>query len=177
MTDYTTIPDGDIDQDSPVTQPLLSALRDNPLAIAEGATGAPRINPLSLGDLAAGDTLSCGAQSVYSLDTAFVFEFAAMQGGSVRVKGQAKGDSNAVDLSWTVIRIRAGSVTTYGNQTFDNATSYTSFTDVDIPIQYGDLIRATVTAAGGGGDVRNVSIHTDGTQPIWTTSNFGYIHI
>lgn len=36
MTTYTTIPDADVDQDSPVTQPLMTALRDNPIAIAEG---------------------------------------------------------------------------------------------------------------------------------------------
>lgn len=43
MTTYTTIPDADIDQDSPVTQPLVTALRDNPIAIAEGAAGAPKV--------------------------------------------------------------------------------------------------------------------------------------
>ena len=41
MTAFVAIPNGDIDQDSPVTQELFTALRDNPLAIAEGATGAP----------------------------------------------------------------------------------------------------------------------------------------
>lgn len=41
MTTYTTIPNGDIDQDSPVTQPLMTALRDNPLAGFEGSTDAP----------------------------------------------------------------------------------------------------------------------------------------
>ena len=41
MTTYTAITNGEIDQDSPVTQPLLTALRDNPIAIAEGASGAP----------------------------------------------------------------------------------------------------------------------------------------
>jgi len=43
MTTYTTIPNSDIDQDSPVTQPLMTALRDNPIAITEGSSGAPRI--------------------------------------------------------------------------------------------------------------------------------------
>ena len=43
MTTYTTITNGEIDQDSPVTQPLMTALRDNPTAIAEGASGAPKI--------------------------------------------------------------------------------------------------------------------------------------
>lgn len=43
MTTYTAIPNGDIDQDSPGTQPLFTLLRDNPIAITEGAPGAPRI--------------------------------------------------------------------------------------------------------------------------------------
>jgi hypothetical protein len=47
MTSYTAIANGDIDQDSPVTQPLVTALRDNPIAIAEGASGAPRIEPIA----------------------------------------------------------------------------------------------------------------------------------
>ena len=41
MTSYVAIPNGDIDQDSPVTQPLMTALRDNPIAIAEGDNTAP----------------------------------------------------------------------------------------------------------------------------------------
>lgn len=44
MTTYTAITNGQIDQDSPITQPLMTALRDNPIALAEGASGAPRIN-------------------------------------------------------------------------------------------------------------------------------------
>lgn len=43
MTSYTTISNAEIDQDSPATQPLFTSLRDNPIAIAEGAVGAPRI--------------------------------------------------------------------------------------------------------------------------------------
>jgi hypothetical protein len=41
MTSYTAIPNGDIDQDSPITQPLMTALRDNPIAIAEGDASVP----------------------------------------------------------------------------------------------------------------------------------------
>lgn len=40
-TPYTGVPNGDIDQDSPVTQELFTALRDDPIAMAEGSTGAP----------------------------------------------------------------------------------------------------------------------------------------
>jgi hypothetical protein len=43
VTTYTPIPDSSIDVDSPGTQSLFGALRNNPIAIAEGASGAPRI--------------------------------------------------------------------------------------------------------------------------------------
>jgi len=48
MTTYTAIPNSDVDQDSPVTQTLVTLLRDNPIAISEGSTGAPRIQPRAL---------------------------------------------------------------------------------------------------------------------------------
>lgn len=43
MTTYVPIPNGDTDQDSPITQPLIVALRDNPIAIAEDDSTAPKI--------------------------------------------------------------------------------------------------------------------------------------
>jgi len=43
MTSYVTVPNGDIDVDSPVTTDLVTALRDNPIAIAEGSSGSPNI--------------------------------------------------------------------------------------------------------------------------------------
>lgn len=43
MTTYTAIPNSDVDADSPVTTGLMTLLRDNPLAISEGSTGAPKI--------------------------------------------------------------------------------------------------------------------------------------
>lgn len=40
---WTTIPNGDVDVDSPITQALMTALRDNPEGIAQRASGAPKI--------------------------------------------------------------------------------------------------------------------------------------
>lgn len=48
MTTYSTIANSDIDADSPVTTPLLTALRDNPIAITEGSAGAPNIQDAAL---------------------------------------------------------------------------------------------------------------------------------
>lgn len=41
MPTYVVIPNGDIDQDSPITQPLMTALRDNIEAAARGQEDAP----------------------------------------------------------------------------------------------------------------------------------------
>jgi len=43
MTTYAIINPADIDPDSPTTQSLMTRLRDNPLAIAEGDATAPRV--------------------------------------------------------------------------------------------------------------------------------------
>jgi len=43
MTTYVAIADGEIQVDKPVTQILLTKIRDNPLAIQEGDASAPKI--------------------------------------------------------------------------------------------------------------------------------------
>ena len=43
MATYTAIPNTDIETDKPIRAVTGRALRDNPIAIAEGASGAPRV--------------------------------------------------------------------------------------------------------------------------------------
>lgn len=43
MADWVDIQDSAVDPDAPVTSELAYAFRDNPIALAEGAAGAPRI--------------------------------------------------------------------------------------------------------------------------------------
>ena len=43
MTTYTAILGSEIDTDSPVTESLMTRIRDNPIAITEGSAGAPKI--------------------------------------------------------------------------------------------------------------------------------------
>lgn len=49
MADWTVITDAQLDPDAPLTSDLAYAWRDNPIAIAEGAAGAPRIVDAALG--------------------------------------------------------------------------------------------------------------------------------
>lgn len=64
MTAYTVIADSDIDPESPITTTLMTRLRDNPIAITEGASGAPAIASVALADYpfsnAAGDISDAG---------------------------------------------------------------------------------------------------------------------
>ena len=43
MADWTTITDTQVDPKAPVTSELMTSLRDNPLAIAQGTANAPKI--------------------------------------------------------------------------------------------------------------------------------------
>ena len=54
MTTYTAIPNSDVDEDSPLSTALMSALRDNVLAIQEGDVSAPSILSGAIAGAAAG---------------------------------------------------------------------------------------------------------------------------
>lgn len=67
MTSYTTIPDSSVDQDSAITQPLMTALRDNPVAIAENDASVP-LNLRSTVLLGTLTTTSGATQTLSGLD-------------------------------------------------------------------------------------------------------------
>ena len=48
MADWKNIPDAAVDPDAPVTSDLMYSLRDNPVAIAEGSAGAPKVQGQAL---------------------------------------------------------------------------------------------------------------------------------
>lgn len=50
MADWTNISNAAVDGDSPVTQTLIESLRDNIVAVTEGATGAPKLQTAGIAD-------------------------------------------------------------------------------------------------------------------------------
>ena len=50
MAEFTVIPDANLEPDKPARSIDALALRDNPIAIAEGAAGAPRIQTAAIQD-------------------------------------------------------------------------------------------------------------------------------
>ena len=91
MTTYSTITDGQIDQDSPITQPLLTALRDNPIAIAEGAAGAPSI----LAGIASNTTAGGVGSYAFAGSLVDVDFGSTVAGSSIYPTSAATGASNA----------------------------------------------------------------------------------
>jgi hypothetical protein len=75
MTTYTAITDAEIDQDSPLTETLATKWRDNPIAITEGAAGAPRIvaGALDIGTGSASGTSVGGGTVVVGLSSNYSF--------------------------------------------------------------------------------------------------------
>jgi hypothetical protein len=52
MTSYVAIADSDIDPESPIVATLMTRLRDNPIAITEGSSGAPKVQTAGITDIA-----------------------------------------------------------------------------------------------------------------------------
>ena len=73
MTTWTAIPDTSLDPGKPARSIDAKALRDNPIAIAEGATGAPKVRTAALQPPSAGDIrlLSLIRTSIASTLTAY----------------------------------------------------------------------------------------------------------
>jgi hypothetical protein len=58
MTIFTTIASTEVDAESPIVYSLKKRLRDNPLAIAEGAAGAPRFQTAALNQVASAQAVA-----------------------------------------------------------------------------------------------------------------------
>lgn len=50
MTDYTPIPASDVSDNAPVRERTVTRIRDNPIAVTEAATGAPRLTTNAFAD-------------------------------------------------------------------------------------------------------------------------------
>lgn len=57
MADYIPILDSQLEPKAPVTSELMFQLRDNPVAITEGALGAPRVHADAMGGSVVGENL------------------------------------------------------------------------------------------------------------------------
>ena len=150
MTDYTAHADALFDPDKPILGSTQLEQRDNLIATAEGATGAPRIVLKALETATAGDVVR-SSRAVSSVEEAS-FSFATMQSGTIRAKGTAAGSTN-----WAIARYRNGVSTSIGSGV---ATSF-SF---DVPVLPFDLVN--ISWSDSGPNNYTFSICTDGGN-LW----------
>lgn len=98
MADWTTITETATDPDAPVTSSLLKALRDNPIAIAEGASGAPKIvrSALKTATGSVSGTLAASGTVVVSLNQySFWPDIRLDVTGTIIISGGGLGSASA----------------------------------------------------------------------------------
>ena len=92
MATWTTIPDSSLEPGKPIRSIDTLALRDNPVAIAEGAAGAPRVNlPAIVAALASVPVGSIGSYAFLGDTTSTTTAVGATKAGSsLRYSGAVK---------------------------------------------------------------------------------------
>jgi hypothetical protein len=182
MADYTTITDAQVDPEAPITSELMSALRDNPIAIAEGAVGAPRIVADTFNGAVAGSTLlfsalgtnvtfSSGALSPNFIDVPGA-RFRAVTSGTVRVSFEYAA-SPSTGQNVTV------QVTKNGTSVFSQSKTTATYTTHTVDVSYvaGDVINVRGQGGTTGGSeptfnsavIRNVQYLTSTTRLLGGT--------
>lgn len=168
MTTYTTITDTETGHKKPVTVSLLRRLRDNPIAIAEGDSGAPRILIGALERLAVGSVIRSrvdAEQTTTSVSYIAAHSFAFAQQGSITVSYDIKG-VNTSNTQHRITRTRNGSTAAvYGPL---NATTTYVTHSVDVSVLPGDVVSVEIhgdtTPTSYTCYARNVRFKTDGAN-------------
>lgn len=160
MTAYSVIADGSIDQDSPVTAPLMTAIRDNPIAMFEGdetEPSTPKLQYEAFRKSSVGGSVcwTASAERVNSVYTDYpALDYNANDGRQVSIRVFTAGTIRARIIH------RAGSASTSLVQVLKNGvlvqevtTTNTSQTnaDVDFSVAFGDII--TIQAKKSGNDM------------------------
>ena len=116
MTTYRAVSDTEVAVDAPLTQQLMQALKDNQLAIGEGASGAPRQSHLALANVAAGEkpiifwarnTGFNGSSNTSTYDY-YSKTWTVAKCGTYRFKVMAQGQDSNIRVETQLYKIAAG---------------------------------------------------------------------
>lgn len=177
MANYTDIPDGNLDPDSPIRSVDGLALRDNPIAIAEGASGAPRVAPEALEARSVGSvrchyditvyatdsggdvSISAGGDDVFSIvvfypgDYKFLYELKAVNGNTVTAK---------VKINGSTVNTQTTTSTSFVNKSYSASN-----------LSRGDVItiRLDTSDSNNAGRIGGFEVKTDTFVPIIDNTN------
>ena len=169
MATWTTIPDSSLEPGKPIRSIDALALRDNPVAISEGATNAPRNRLPSLENPTAGDVVRSRYDQVFTTalgDYQIVVAWGIIQTGTFRVTlqhGRASSNANTTS-NVQVVRNRNGVNTVLQTWT-TTSTTFQSRT-IDVPVLPGDsvIVQHAVTVVLGNCEIRNIRLQTNGER-------------
>jgi hypothetical protein len=158
MTTFTNISNTTAEKDKPLTQSLVRALRDNPLAIAEGDVTAPSILMQALRQsFVAGDLVqakSDASSGPFGLSYAKFKEIRVPHGGGLRVKWTILTGNSTVNS-----RVYVNGVAVSPEQTTPANNDPVNLSADITGINAGDLIQLYArTSVGGLGAASNFRI-------------------
>ena len=161
MTDYTILSNTAVGVGGLPSGATVTALRDNPLAIAEGTAGAPRIWLPSFERLEAGTSIRSRNDTPLVLgagQTTTLHQFSFIQHGTIRVSVRKTAGTGTV----IVRRLRNGALTT-----LLSSTSTTTHT-VDVAVIPGDSVEIAGSSPAVTGNLTfdNGRFQTNG-QDLW----------
>lgn len=168
MATYTAITDAEIDQDSPITQTLMTKYRDNLIAVFEGDASAPRVVAEAFSGSVAGSTVLFGLSGITYPNTSsneiFIPEatFKATTSCEIRVSAQyRRTGSNGQTVTMRIYK-NGSAVLTQSK----SSTSYSTHT-VDISLVAGDCIRISGQGQSGDGvDITDIKYLTGSQRSV-----------
>jgi len=142
----------------PITSAQGLALRDNPVAIAEGLAGAPRIYQGAFERVVAGNSIKATVTAANSNEdgpAVALYSFGVVQGGTLRLGLSRSGTGAPANMA--VQRTRAGATTSLFSTTANPAS-------VDISVIPGDVINISASYGSGTGSFTASLTATIGTN-------------
>lgn len=121
---WTTIPDSDIDPDSPITTGLMTAYRDNFPALAAGLSGAPLIQTAALEQTASSEAVTQACIRAAAVGQAELKSTTASQSASVSSGGY--GEVTLTGASYTMAWFCGNNSTYYKDCIAPNSGTYTT---------------------------------------------------
>lgn len=151
------------DEGNPITSKQGLMLAGNPIAIANGGAGAPRVHAEAMQGSVAGDTVLFGTGGtgvVFETSEGIITEtipdatFRATTNCEVRVKAEfAATNGSAPNVAFKVFKNGTAVQTDiHGN------TAYVTSTPVDITLEAGDIVQVGGTGSDGAGGLSGVKI-------------------
>ena len=144
MATWTNIPPASTQIDKPLTTTLATALADNPVAIAQGASGAPKNAIISIEEYNAGDYVEFNVGSITNGgDEVVIYGPAVLvpRGGVIRVKFYKEITDSNNTSTWEILL--NGILVFFGNYGTPASSGYES---KDITVSSGDILQVTTRA-------------------------------